>query len=91
MYKRQSERKVLNSCLNLSKLSDTEIVAAVTVGVGQAFTISAGQVPCGNIESGGSVIRMGLWDGTAGPSQLLVSEINNSGGNLSVSGSYPIS
>ena len=77
--------------LPYSAKTQTGFVAAVTVGVGQAFTISAGQVPCGNIESGANVIRMGLWDGTAGPSQLLVSEINNSGGNLSVSGSYPIS
>lgn len=76
--------------LPYSSKTQTDIGMAVVVGVGQGFAISAGQVPCGSIESNQNYIRMGLWDGTAGPSQLLVSEVTTGSNNrIAISGNYP--
>jgi len=73
--------------------TQTGLVTAVNCGVGQGFSLgAAGYVPVGLIQTGEQVIRMGLWDGTAGPSALLVSEITTGTNNdIVLSGSYPVS
>ena len=73
--------------------TQTSIFTTVNCGVGQGFDLAAaGYVPVGSIGSGHSYIRMGLWDGTAGPSALLVSELTTGTNNeIVLSGSYPVS
>jgi len=73
--------------------TQTSLITTVNCGVGQGWNITAGYVPVGSIASGNSYIRMGLWDGTAGPSALLISELSSPGTNneIVLSGSYPVS
>jgi len=72
--------------------TQTSLVTTVNCGIGQAFSITAGYVPVGLVQSGEQAIRMGLWDAAAGPSILLVSEITTGSNNkIVLSGSYPVS